>query len=583
MNEDMHAFYKKIESEYEVKNHSWNLFSDFGNLSEVDKVYARYEFLSLNNFESNLFKKEIEESKKQIINYFTYRIQEVKNPNLLAKYNHLLLYITRNNNYAAKAIDCYQEVLSYYLSIYNKGFNTLYFSDILSDIILLSTKHKINENALKNQIDGYLKDSSLSSKIKTFILEIIGRNEHKLFKSAELLNYPQLCIDIATNEDDTNIKERLLKIAVLLAQKVSNKELGKIANEMLGDLEYSHILPPDKNNIAISHLNENHYNKIINYYRLAGQKEKVTKAIKEFEENKKHHRYIKIQSKIPMKNAQQIYEAVNEYLEQLLEKTSEILILQLCFDNGSLLFPSNERVKETVEKQMEQSDMHKYFSSKLNDFNNNTTSVSHEKLGEHQFYDVFLQNHTLPFMVELLNRAINKKKIGYFQIKKTLEKAAFGISFDVNRGDSVINYTWFSLIDIGIREFFKQLQKAVKMKQTDWRFTIDFLVPKFEAIFREIVENAGGDITKVKENGDSEMKPLEDLFASSIIKEIFNEDDIFLFRHTFTKVGWNIRNNVAHGLYKSFDYTLSKAILVFLCILRLNKVTIYIVNSKNKS
>ena len=260
MNEDMHAFYKKIESEYEVKNHSWNLFSDFGNLSEVDKVYARYEFLSLNNFESNLFKKEIEESKKQIINYFTYRIQEVKNPHLLAKYNHLLLYITRNNNYAAKAIDCYQEVLSYYLSIYNKGFNTLYFSDILSDIILLSTKHKINENALKNQIDGYLKDSSLSSKIKTFILEIIGRNEHKLFKSAELLNYPQLCIDIATNEDDTNIKERLLKIAVLLAQKVSNKELGKIANEMLGDLEYSHILPPDKNNIAISHLNENHYN-----------------------------------------------------------------------------------------------------------------------------------------------------------------------------------------------------------------------------------------------------------------------------------------------------------------------------------
>ena len=224
-----------------------------------------------------------------------------------------------------------------------------------------------------------------------------------------------------------------------------------------------------------------------------------------------------------MKNAQQIYEAVNEYLGQLLEKTSEILILQLCFDNGSLLFPSNERVKETVEKQMEQSDMHKYFSSKLNDFNNNTTSVSHEKLGEHQFYDVFLQNHTLPFMVELLNRAINKKKIGYFQIKKTLEKAAFGISFDVNRGDSVINYTWFSLIDIGIREFFKQLQKAVKMKQTDWRFTIDFLVPKFEAIFREIVENAGGDITKVKENGDSELKPLEDLFASSIIKEIFND------------------------------------------------------------
>lgn len=575
MNEYIHAFYKRIESEYKVKDHSWYLFSDFVDLSEVDRVYIRYEFLSLNNFESDLFKKEIEETKTQIIDYFSRRIQETENPHLLAKYNHFLLYLTRNNCYASKAVEYYQEALSYYLSIHNQNFHALYFSDILEEIILLSTKHKISENVLKNQIDGYLKDSSLSSKVKTFILEMIGRNEHKLFKSGELLSYPQLCIDIVANEDDINIKERLLKTAVLLAQKASNKELAKIANEMLGDLEYSHILPPDKNNIAISHLNENHYHKIINYYRLAGQKEKVVKAIKEFEENKKHHKYVKIQFNIPLKNAQQLYEAVNKCLEQLLENTPEMLILHLCFDNGSLSFPSNEKVKETVEKQMNQSETHKYFSSKLNDFNNNTTSVSHEKLGEHQFYDIFLQNHTLPFVIELLNRAINKKMIGYSQIKKTLEKAAFGIGFDVNRGDSEMNYTWFSLVDIGIREFFKQFQKAVNMKQTDWRFTIDFLAPKFEAIFREIVENAGGDITRVKENGDSELKPLEDLFASSIIKEIFNEDDILLFRHTFTKVGWNIRNNVAHGLYKSFDYTLSKAILVFLCILRLNKVTIY--------
>ena len=54
MNKNMHVFYKKIESEYKVKNHSLNLFSNFDNLSEVDKVYIRYEFLSLNNFESNL-------------------------------------------------------------------------------------------------------------------------------------------------------------------------------------------------------------------------------------------------------------------------------------------------------------------------------------------------------------------------------------------------------------------------------------------------------------------------------------------------------------------------------------------------
>jgi vacuolar-type H+-ATPase subunit E/Vma4 len=241
-------------------------------------------------------------------------------------------------------------------------------------------------------------------------------------------------------------------------------------------------------------------------------------------------------------------------------------------------------VKESVEKQMSQFVAHQFLTPKLKDFNNNTASVSqsHEKLDEHQFYQICLQNHTLPFVVELLKRAINKNKISYPQIKKTLVKTAFGIKHTVNRGDSEIDYTWFSLIDIGIREFFKQFRKAINKKQTDWRVTIDFLAPKFEAILREIVENAGDEVTKVEENGDSELKLLEKLFSSPVIEEIFNEDDIFLFKHTFTKVGWNIRNNVAHGLYKPIDYTLSKAILIFLCILRLNKITIYLANRKGQ-
>ena len=165
----MNNFYKKIESEYEVKDHSWNLFSDFGDLSKVDRTHIRYKFLSLNNFESDLFKKEIEESKEKIIDYFSRRMQEAKNPRLMAIYDHFLLYLTRNNCYASKAVEYYQEVLSYYLSIHNQGFHTLHFSDILGDIISISTKHKISKNALKNQIDRYLKDSLLSSKLRLFI------------------------------------------------------------------------------------------------------------------------------------------------------------------------------------------------------------------------------------------------------------------------------------------------------------------------------------------------------------------------------------------------------------------------------
>lgn len=575
-------FYKRIEAEYDVENHSWDFFSISGNLSENDKALVRYEYFALNNFEADSFKQEIETAKKPLIDYFTEREQQAKSPHLLARYNHFLLYITRNNSYASKAIEYYQQVLAYYLSIHKQGFNTLHFADTLECIILLSTKYKTKTNELKAQINTYLYDETISTKAKTFILEKVYDEKCTLFKRIELSDYSQQCIDFAATENDPNIKERLLKMAVLFAQKVSTKELGKLANEMLGDLEYQYIQPIDEKNIAISHMNENHYKNIITYYKLAGKKDKLTKAIKEFEDNKKHHKYINFQSKVPMKNAQQIYNMVNEYLVSLLAETSEVIVLRLCFDNGALSFPPYEQIKETVKQQRNNTTYQHYFAPKLNDFNNNTTSVSQEKLDEHQLYQVFLQNHSLPFVIELLKRAIDNGKLNYSKLKKTLQKTAFGIEFDVIRGESTLKYTWLSLVDAGLVEFFKQFKKAIKQKQSDWRITIDFLAPKFEAILREIVENAGGEITRVKDNRDTELKPLEELLSSTVISEIFNDDDLLLFRHTFTKVGYNIRNDVAHGLYKPCDYTLSRAILVFICILRLNKVIVHIVQNNTK-
>jgi hypothetical protein len=577
-------FYSRIEAEYKVEGDSWSLFSNFGDLSKEDGVIIRYEFLALNNFEADLFKKEIEDTKTLLIDYIFNRTQNAENPHLLAKYNHFLLYITRDNSYAFKTIENYQKVLAYYLSIHNQdqGFNILHFANILELIISLSIKYKININGLKSQINMYLDDVSLSSKIKVFIFEKVNSEKYKLFKSSELSSYPQLCIDLATTENDANIKERLLKRAVFFAQKAFIKELGKLANEMLGDLEYRYIRPIDEKNIAISHMNENHYKSIINYYRLVGKKEKLTKAIKEFEENKKHHKYIKLRSKVYLRNTQQVYDMVNEHLEDFLKNTPEIVILKLCFDDGVLLFLPYNVIRESVKQQMNNTIYHQFFDSKLNDFNNNTISVSHEKLREHEFYQLSLQNHTLPFVTELLIRAIDRGKLNYSKLKKTLLKTAFGIDFDYVRGESTLKYTWFSLIDTGLLEFFKQLKKTINQKQSDWRFAIDFLTPKFEAILREIVENAGDEVTKVKENGDTSLKSLEELFTSSGILKIFNDDDLFLFKHTFTKLGYNIRNNVAHGLYKPCDYTLSKAILVFLCILRLNKIITYIVKNNGK-
>ena len=62
---------------------------------------------------------------------------------------------------------------------------------------------------------------------------------------------------------------------------------------------------------------------------------------------------------------------------------------------------------------------------------------------------------------------------------------------------------------------------------------------------------------------------LDDLLRTEACKVLYSDEDRNLFYYTFTNKGYNIRNDVAHGFYLPHDYTSYKAILVFLCILRL--------------
>lgn len=124
-------FYRKIETEYEIEGHSLIFFSDLGDLSESDRILVGYEFLALNNFEAETFKKRMVDDKDQIIMYFQQRITATKNIHLLAKYYHLLLYMSKNNSFTPKVIEHYQQVLSYYLAIHNQDFHTLHFSNVL--------------------------------------------------------------------------------------------------------------------------------------------------------------------------------------------------------------------------------------------------------------------------------------------------------------------------------------------------------------------------------------------------------------------------------------------------------------------
>jgi len=570
MTEQLKTFYNLIETEFTTECHSYNLFSNIGEVSIDERILISYEYISLHNFELGAFDEIISKGKDQIITYFQQRVKEVKNVHLLAKYYHFLLYISKNNIFAKEAMEYYQQALSYYLAMYDQGSHTVSFSKVLDKIISLSTRFKVNEPNLKMQINNYLNGVSLSSKIKTFIMERV-RNSN-LLKSKELTAYPKLCFDLAKNESDANIRERLLQLTVAFSEKTRNTELQRAAYDLLGDFEYDNILPYDEKNIAIPHLNEMTYCKIVNYYKKAEQKKKQAKAIRELEENKKQQKFIPIKSEVRCKNAKKVSKFMIGHTDSLLMNAPMALMHILCCDSGNLFCPPYNKAQESTKKQMQQSSYHQSFESKVVDINGNISSIPHEVVSEHQFFRTWFDNCTFPFIITLIGRSIQERKLSYSIAKRYLLKTSFGIRLEISRIDKMFSYNWFSIVDIGLKEFFKQFSAFVKGNKSDWRCTIDFLALKFEAILRDIVKIVGVDVTRVNKNGDTELKPLEELIDSSVKTEVFNEDDIFLFRHTFTKAGLNIRNDVAHGLCKPFDYTLQKAILVFLCVLRLNKV-----------
>ncbi len=89
-------------------------------------------------------------------------------------------------------------------------------------------------------------------------------------------------------------------------------------------------------------------------------------------------------------------------------------------------------------------------------------------------------------------------------------------------------------------------------------------------------------MVKTQKDGEVQFITIEKILSDPKLKDVFNDDDILLFKHTFTKDGMNVRNNVAHGLYLPEDYTKEIAVLVFLSVLRLCKYTDFIVTQYNE-
>jgi len=109
----------------------------------------------------------------------------------------------------------------------------------------------------------------------------------------------------------------------------------------------------------------------------------------------------------------------------------------------------------------------------------------------------------------------------------------------------------------------------------DWLVAVHLLIPRVEAAVRCLVEMRGGNVMKPGRHKGMHLRNLDELLCDETAEAVLTPDVTFYLRTLFTdQRGWNLRNDVAHGIEPVPGFTATAADRVFHAILILGRVRI---------
>lgn len=83
----------------------------------------------------------------------------------------------------------------------------------------------------------------------------------------------------------------------------------------------------------------------------------------------------------------------------------------------------------------------------------------------------------------------------------------------------------------------------------DFLVAMHLLIPQIEVLIRNLVEKTGGAVLKTSWSGGFQYKTLDELLRDEGLIKVLGEDTALYFRVLFTDPrGWNLRNNLCHGI-----------------------------------
>lgn len=496
--------------------------------------------------------------------YFEERANVTSNKLLKYRYNYFAYLLSNNDNRFAKhSIDALIEVIESLLPK-NKDDYPQYAEDAIEILMSLSKRIKYRiDDATRLIWNILLSDYGYRTKLVC----VRAAKERAFFPTTDAEKIVCLCKELFPITKD-GWRENCCMLGLFYASKLQDKAKPYLSffYESLGDLEMAQLVNPatEPNNIAIPLMNENHFEKALEFYQKAGLSEKRNKAEQKFRENKKN---VVIPSfNVKRKTDKRVVKYFRDLATELLEGKLSWLLANLSMP-VRFMFPSYEQICKLMPKSKSTAE-DLGFVNRVMDINGNSRDAG-EDFDMHQKYDIWLMNIVKNYIIPIILDSVKIKQLTYSKLKKWfLRHTCFGIPIEYARLNQVVVASWFSQIDYGIEALIKQYKRLLEGKSTDWRLPVDVLSIRFEGILRDMVGDYGGRITKVRDNGTSQAL-LDDLLREPCLQDMFRVEDIEFFEYVFTAKGHNIQNDVAHAFYIPQDYGIIQATLVFLCILRL--------------
>ena len=448
--------------------------------------------------------------------------------------------------------------------------------DNLSYIGLSNKKYK---DELYKFISNTLIRTDISdANIILLLCWVISSNKFK-YHITKIDRMFEVCLSLLSKTSEPQRRKHIIKLALKIWEKLTDEEKRKSTAkrkelyELLADNEYSFILQDDPNNAAVAHYNHMFLRHILQWYTLAGNSSKASKAEKELMAIK--DKLIIPSFPITMYTPDQV-KVLNDKLEFAHSCPAGIFLWALSED-----FLKTIPTDTLLNKGAEDFDGLDDFSFTHLDYNYNSKNISDsEELNYKKFllYDLYAKPALKNFILVFLQRI--KEGTLYFQdIYDFLTVSTnFGKTYRSYRNEPISNY---DLVEKGLKHIFYQFKKIVSGNQPDFTLSLDSLCPKIERILREMLHSVKASILKIDAKTPTPKKEtmllLDDLLDAAEIRNFMSDEDLNFFRYVLTNDGQNIRNYSAHGLYSPMFYKSDAGIisgfLVFVAILRLAVIT----------